>query len=135
MQELCARLGASRNAGEKAMHELLRDSILPPLITSVEARAKAILKARALEAAPRKRSDRLQVVAGRKEEVGGIASDQLLFPLLMGWHVQGSGFMHTAGFWSHRYTRVCFARLESHHLREQHALQFNQSTMLAEKVL
>lgn len=71
MQQLCARLASSRNSDEKAMHELLHDGMLPPLVTSVEARLKAEVKARAVENAPRKRSDRLQVAAGRKEEVSG----------------------------------------------------------------
>lgn len=62
MSELASRLGASRNRHDKALHEFLTLELLPKLIDTVSARKKADERAAALEAMPKKRSSRLQVM-------------------------------------------------------------------------
>lgn len=62
ISDFAARLGASRNRSDKALHEVLTLDLLPKLIDTVSARKKADERAAALEAMPKKRSSRLQVV-------------------------------------------------------------------------
>ena len=61
LSDFAARLGASRNKNDKALHDLLTTELLPRLIDSVPARRKASERWQALEAMPKKRSSRLQV--------------------------------------------------------------------------
>ena len=61
LADFSARLGASRNKSDKALHEVLEGDILPQLRDTVQARRKAEERAAALEAMPKKRSSRLQV--------------------------------------------------------------------------
>jgi hypothetical protein len=61
LSDFAARLGASRNRNDKALHDLLTTELLPRLIDSVPARRKVTERWEALEAMPKKRSSRLQV--------------------------------------------------------------------------
>ena len=61
LSDFSARLGASRNKSDRALHEVLEADILPQLRDTVQARRKAEERAAALEAMPKKRSSRLQV--------------------------------------------------------------------------
>ena len=61
MTEFAEQFSASRHRGEKSMHNMLLNSIVPGLIETVAARKRAEDKAAALEAMPRKRSSRIQV--------------------------------------------------------------------------
>jgi hypothetical protein len=61
MSDFSAKLSASRNKNDKALHDLLTTDILPKLIDTVQARRRAEERAAALEAMPKKRSSRIQV--------------------------------------------------------------------------
>jgi hypothetical protein len=61
MSDFAAKMSASRNKNDKALHDLLTTSVLPKLMDTVQARRKAEERAAALEAMPKKRSSRLQV--------------------------------------------------------------------------
>lgn len=63
ISDFAARLGASRNKSDRALHEFLTLQLLPKLIDTVSARKKADERAAALEAMPKKRSSRLQVIS------------------------------------------------------------------------
>ncbi|CAL8467238.1 g6774 [Coccomyxa elongata] len=68
MSDFAARMSASRNKNDKALHDLLTTSLLPKLMDTVQARRKAEERAAALEAMPKKRSSRLQVLQIKKDE-------------------------------------------------------------------
>jgi hypothetical protein len=59
--ELTERLSGSRNKAERALRDSICDDVLPGLLDSVAARKRASERLAAIEAAPRKRSSRLQV--------------------------------------------------------------------------
>lgn len=59
--ELTERLGTSRNKADRALGDAISADVLPGLLDTGNARRRAAERAAALEAAPRKRSSRLQV--------------------------------------------------------------------------
>lgn len=66
MSDFAAKMSASRNKNDKALHDLLTTSVLPKLMDTVQARRKAEERAAALEAMPKKRSSRIQVGKGMR---------------------------------------------------------------------
>eukprot|EP00884_Botryococcus_braunii_P017978 jgi/Botrbrau1/4864/Bobra.0032s0021.1 len=68
ISEFIGQLTSSRGKAEKQLAETLSANILPRLIESTGARRRAEEKAAAIEAAPRKRSSRQQVLAIKQEE-------------------------------------------------------------------
>lgn len=60
LEQLIARLSASRNRDERHLHDELVEDIQPMLLETAGARRKAEERAAALEAVPKKRSSRLQ---------------------------------------------------------------------------
>lgn len=67
--ELTERLSGSRNKAERALRDAICDGMLPGLLDSVAARKRASERLAAIEAAPRKRSSRLQV--SNVKQLGG----------------------------------------------------------------
>ena len=61
MQQLADSLAESQHPGETSLRQKLTDTIIPALIETAPARKRMEDKAYAMEAAPRKRSSRLQV--------------------------------------------------------------------------
>lgn len=67
--ELTERLSGSRNKAERALRDSICDGVLPGLLDSVAARKRASERLAAIEAAPRKRSSRLQVSNGKQHGI------------------------------------------------------------------
>lgn len=59
--ELTERLSGSRNKAERVLRDAICEGVLPELLETVAARKRTAERLAAIEAAPRKRSSRLQV--------------------------------------------------------------------------
>ncbi|KAK9815143.1 hypothetical protein WJX73_008682 [Symbiochloris irregularis] len=78
IEGLADKFTASKHKAERSLHTVLADGILPRLVETANARKRAQEKAAALEALPKKRSSRLQLIQDKRDEEDKVRKEEAL---------------------------------------------------------